>query len=142
MRLFVGFNFQCLAGQRAVSGGANSQSRTPKSNASPEKTPASSSSSSSYRPGRKLRPENQTALAPPVHRGQASRGQLTSDLSAGTHHVTCTDPPCFPGVSCEATGSGSSRCGRCPYGYTGDGVVCKGGRVLQRDVEEKYLQKS
>ncbi|XP_037532442.1 von Willebrand factor D and EGF domain-containing protein [Nematolebias whitei] len=131
------------SGQRAVSAGANGQSRTHKSNPSPERTSASSSSSPSYRPGRKLRPEsfrrvsledrkptetpqNQTALAPPVH-----RGQLTSDLSAGvrwrspTHQVTCTDPPCFPGVSCEATGSGSSRCGRCPYGYTGDGVTCK-----------------
>ncbi|TMS11380.1 von Willebrand factor D and EGF domain-containing protein [Larimichthys crocea] len=57
---------------------------------------------------------------------------LNPDLTTGVkwgsphHHVTCADSPCFPGVPCEPTVSGSFRCGRCPYGYTGDGVTCKG----------------
>ncbi|MEQ2243193.1 hypothetical protein ILYODFUR_004593 [Ilyodon furcidens] len=79
-------------------------------------------------------PQNKTAtqvFAPTVHRGQHSRVRLSSELSSGVrwrsdrHHVTCADSPCFPGVSCEPTRSGSFRCGRCPYGYTGDGVICK-----------------
>ncbi|XP_028985902.1 von Willebrand factor D and EGF domain-containing protein [Betta splendens] len=39
--------------------------------------------------------------------------------------VACVDAPCFPGVACVSTNTGSFRCGRCPYGYTGDGVTCK-----------------
>ncbi|XP_041845055.1 von Willebrand factor D and EGF domain-containing protein [Melanotaenia boesemani] len=76
-------------------------------------------------------PTTARAFAPTVHRGQPSRVELTPDLSAGVrwrspaHHVTCADDPCFPGVPCEPTITGSFRCGRCPYGYTGDGVICK-----------------
>ncbi|XP_035265464.1 von Willebrand factor D and EGF domain-containing protein [Anguilla anguilla] len=39
--------------------------------------------------------------------------------------VTCADSPCFSGVPCEPSQTGSFKCGRCPYGYTGDGVNCK-----------------
>ncbi|XP_051813003.1 von Willebrand factor D and EGF domain-containing protein [Acanthochromis polyacanthus] len=79
-------------------------------------------------------PQNQTAsrvFPPTVHRGQLSGVDLTPDLSTGirwgqpAHRVTCADSPCFPGVPCEPTVLGSFRCGRCPYGYTGDGVTCK-----------------
>ncbi|XP_027495105.1 von Willebrand factor D and EGF domain-containing protein [Corapipo altera] len=39
--------------------------------------------------------------------------------------ITCTDLPCFPGVHCEPSLDGSIRCGRCPYGYYGDGFTCR-----------------
>lgn len=40
--------------------------------------------------------------------------------------VTCADLPCFPGVPCEPSQDGSIKCGRCPYGYYGDGFTCRG----------------
>lgn len=40
--------------------------------------------------------------------------------------VACTDLPCFPGVPCEPSQDGSVKCGRCPYGYYGDGFTCRG----------------
>lgn len=41
--------------------------------------------------------------------------------------VTCSDLPCFPGVPCEPSKDGGRvKCGRCPYGYYGDGFTCKG----------------
>lgn len=40
--------------------------------------------------------------------------------------VTCSDLPCFPGVPCEPRQDGSVKCGRCPYGYYGDGFSCRG----------------
>uniref|UniRef100_UPI00398EB608 von Willebrand factor D and EGF domain-containing protein n=1 Tax=Pristiophorus japonicus TaxID=55135 RepID=UPI00398EB608 len=39
--------------------------------------------------------------------------------------VTCADTPCFSGVPCEPTLYGSFKCGRCPFGYFGNGVTCK-----------------
>ncbi|XP_029444841.1 von Willebrand factor D and EGF domain-containing protein isoform X2 [Rhinatrema bivittatum] len=39
--------------------------------------------------------------------------------------VTCADSPCFPGVPCEPSQDGGFKCGRCPYGYYGDGATCK-----------------
>ncbi|XP_056329329.1 von Willebrand factor D and EGF domain-containing protein isoform X1 [Danio aesculapii] len=38
---------------------------------------------------------------------------------------TCVDSPCFSGVACEDTSSGSFRCGDCPNGYEGNGITCK-----------------
>ncbi|OCT75722.1 von Willebrand factor D and EGF domain-containing protein isoform X2 [Xenopus laevis] len=38
---------------------------------------------------------------------------------------TCADSPCYPGVICEPTVSGGFKCGRCPFGYYGDGLTCK-----------------
>lgn len=40
--------------------------------------------------------------------------------------VTCSDLPCFPGVPCEPRQDESVKCGRCPYGYYGDGFTCRG----------------
>ncbi|XP_061442199.1 von Willebrand factor D and EGF domain-containing protein [Rhineura floridana] len=39
--------------------------------------------------------------------------------------LTCADLPCFRGVPCEPSENGSFRCGRCPFGYYGDGVICR-----------------
>ncbi|XP_028672990.1 LOW QUALITY PROTEIN: von Willebrand factor D and EGF domain-containing protein [Erpetoichthys calabaricus] len=39
--------------------------------------------------------------------------------------LTCADSPCYPGVPCEPSEHGSFKCGRCPYGYSGNGVKCK-----------------
>ncbi|KAJ8415005.1 hypothetical protein AAFF_G00007030 [Aldrovandia affinis] len=39
--------------------------------------------------------------------------------------LTCADMPCFPGVHCSPTGEESYRCGRCPFGYVGDGRNCR-----------------
>lgn len=40
--------------------------------------------------------------------------------------VTCADLPCFPGVTCEPSQDDRVKCGRCPYGYYGDGFNCRG----------------
>ncbi|XP_043922135.1 von Willebrand factor D and EGF domain-containing protein [Protopterus annectens] len=39
--------------------------------------------------------------------------------------ITCADAPCFQGVPCEPTLNGTFKCGRCPFGYYGDGITCK-----------------
>ncbi|XP_053121545.1 von Willebrand factor D and EGF domain-containing protein isoform X3 [Hemicordylus capensis] len=39
--------------------------------------------------------------------------------------VTCANSPCFSGVPCEPNEEGSFRCGRCPFGYYGDGIICR-----------------
>lgn len=84
-------------------------------------------------------PQNQTAVRvfpPTVIRGQPSGVELTPDLTTGgrwgvlSHQITCADSPCFPGVPCEPTATGSFRCGHCPYGYTGDGVTCRGSEFI------------
>uniref|UniRef100_A0A8D1DUT3 von Willebrand factor D and EGF domains n=1 Tax=Sus scrofa TaxID=9823 RepID=A0A8D1DUT3_PIG len=38
---------------------------------------------------------------------------------------TCAESPCFFGVSCVPTTDGRFQCGRCPFGYYGDGVNCR-----------------
>ncbi|CAM4518972.1 unnamed protein product [Lepidochelys olivacea] len=48
-----------------------------------------------------------------------------SDTTAVPKALTCADLPCFPGVLCEPSHDGSFKCGRCPYGYYGDGVACR-----------------
>ncbi|XP_052350176.1 von Willebrand factor D and EGF domain-containing protein-like isoform X1 [Oncorhynchus keta] len=78
-----------------------------------------------------ISPQDQTITrvsTPTNHnRGQSSKVDLTPDLRWGSLStiVTCADSPCFSGVPCEPTFSGSFKCGRCPYGYTGDGFTCK-----------------
>ncbi|XP_063003609.1 von Willebrand factor D and EGF domain-containing protein [Elgaria multicarinata webbii] len=45
--------------------------------------------------------------------------------AAAPQLLTCADSPCFPGVPCEPSERGSFRCGRCPFGYYGDGIICR-----------------
>ncbi|KAM3910172.1 von Willebrand factor D and EGF domain-containing protein [Leptodactylus fuscus] len=52
------------------------------------------------------------------------RGELKS-FTAAPEKLTCADLPCFRGVTCEPRADGGFKCGRCPYGYYGDGVTCK-----------------
>lgn len=40
--------------------------------------------------------------------------------------ITCAELPCFPGVPCEPSQDDGVKCGRCPYGYYGDGFNCRG----------------
>lgn len=37
---------------------------------------------------------------------------------------SCRDRPCFPGVACTDV-SGGYRCGPCPRGFIGDGIICR-----------------
>ncbi|XP_068791092.1 von Willebrand factor D and EGF domain-containing protein isoform X2 [Struthio camelus] len=50
---------------------------------------------------------------------------VTSDEIGMPKAVTCADLPCFPGVPCELSEDGNVKCGRCPYGYYGDGITCR-----------------
>ncbi|XP_015248179.1 PREDICTED: von Willebrand factor D and EGF domain-containing protein [Cyprinodon variegatus] len=134
-------------GQDILIRGANSWTRNPASNSTHERTSISSSPSSSAshsQPSdRRRRPEKST-LRRASFKDQQPTGSAENKTAAqmfgstvqkvqqsrvsgrlNSHQVTCADSPCFPGVPCEPTGSGSFRCGRCPHGYTGDGVTCK-----------------
>lgn len=43
-----------------------------------------------------------------------------------TKTSNCTEASCFLGVSCVPTTNGNFKCGRCPFGYYGDGTNCRG----------------
>lgn len=64
----------------------------------------------------------ETFAVPPKGSGTGEK----IDAVAGPQLLTCADSPCFPGVPCESNEDRSFRCGRCPFGYFGDGVICKG----------------
>jgi hypothetical protein len=51
---------------------------------------------------------------------------ISPEKFGSTKTSTCTESPCFPGVSCVPTTDGHFKCGRCPFGYYGDGINCKG----------------
>uniref|UniRef100_A0A8C5MXY6 von Willebrand factor D and EGF domains n=1 Tax=Leptobrachium leishanense TaxID=445787 RepID=A0A8C5MXY6_9ANUR len=53
------------------------------------------------------------------------KGELKSAYTVAPAKLTCADSPCFLGVSCEPRQDGGFKCGRCPYGYYGDGATCK-----------------
>ncbi|KAJ8354503.1 hypothetical protein SKAU_G00220700 [Synaphobranchus kaupii] len=71
------------------------------------------------------------AGTPTVHKAAAGRDRTPPSHAGPQGKVpqrplaTCADSPCFSGVPCEPSRTGSFKCGRCPYGYTGDGVNCK-----------------
>ncbi|XP_068180151.1 von Willebrand factor D and EGF domain-containing protein isoform X2 [Antennarius striatus] len=72
---------------------------------------------------RRLPPSDRKSTTTPQDR--TSSGAFPPSRGSPSRHVTCADSPCFPGVPCEPTAAGSFRCGRCPYGYHGDGVSCR-----------------
>ncbi|KAI3360400.1 hypothetical protein L3Q82_002310 [Scortum barcoo] len=140
----ISSNFQYFTGQGMVASRADSHDHITKSDPSKETTPTSSASSSSSSsppssprrpPDRKTRPElTVSGVRRPSsadRKTMATPQNQTRPFAPGSpsHHVSCADSPCFPGVPCEPSVTGSFRCGRCPYGYTGDGVTCKGTRV-------------
>ncbi|KAM9308078.1 von Willebrand factor D and EGF domain-containing protein [Gastrophryne carolinensis] len=61
----------------------------------------------------------------PILNKTEERGELRSQTTEAPKKRTCADSPCFPGVACEPTKDGGYKCGRCPYGYFGDGANCK-----------------
>uniref|UniRef100_A0A3P9I899 von Willebrand factor D and EGF domains n=1 Tax=Oryzias latipes TaxID=8090 RepID=A0A3P9I899_ORYLA len=113
------------------------QSHIHKSIISKERKPVSSSSSTSPQPvpdrGSGPEPTQRVSFTKyetvaPIQSRPSGRGKMTPDLSAAarrspTRPVICSGSACFPGVSCET--SSSFGCGRCPSGYTGDGVTCR-----------------
>ncbi|XP_068092884.1 von Willebrand factor D and EGF domain-containing protein [Hyperolius riggenbachi] len=74
-----------------------------------------------YKPGRPFHPDT----FPPDFNRTGYRGELKSAVTATPEKLTCADSPCFQGVPCEPNKDGGYKCGRCPYGYFGDGVNCK-----------------
>nr|XP_020855723.1 LOW QUALITY PROTEIN: von Willebrand factor D and EGF domain-containing protein [Phascolarctos cinereus] len=62
-------------------------------------------------------PASTPPVMPETDRHSASPGRVPL--------LTCADSPCFPGVPCASALDGSFRCGRCPFGYYGDGAECK-----------------
>ncbi|KAM3614011.1 uncharacterized protein V6R79_008450 [Siganus canaliculatus] len=144
----------CTTTAQGTFSGADGHSHVTKSNSSKETAPTSSSASSASptsprRPPPDRRPRPETSISsvrrksstaarlfppPTVHRAPPSSADpsgadpspaLSPGLRWGSSSPTCADSPCFPGVPCEPSASGSFRCGRCPYGYTGDGLTCK-----------------
>lgn len=77
--------------------------------------------------------DRKTSLSPVNHdnsptKASGSGGQLHEEDSESVVEDgrTCSDSSCFPGVPCEPSAAGHFKCGRCPNGYRGDGVTCKG----------------
>lgn len=52
---------------------------------------------------------------------------------------TCAESPCFLGVSCVPTTDGHFRCGRCPFGYYGDGIKCRGSMKILQKMQRKLF---
>ncbi|KAM9216303.1 LOW QUALITY PROTEIN: von Willebrand factor D and EGF domain-containing protein [Dugong dugon] len=50
---------------------------------------------------------------------------ISPEKPGSTKISTCADSPRFLGVSCVPTTDGHFKCGRCPFGYYGDGINCR-----------------
>ncbi|KAK7877856.1 hypothetical protein WMY93_031496 [Mugilogobius chulae] len=59
------------------------------------------------------------------HRVQPNAKQPTPDPSAEESRRSCVEGSCFLRVHCEPIDTGLFKCGSCPHGYAGDGVICK-----------------
>uniref|UniRef100_A0AAX7UI70 Thrombospondin 1a n=1 Tax=Astatotilapia calliptera TaxID=8154 RepID=A0AAX7UI70_ASTCA len=55
--------------------------------------------------------------------GDASESQICNKQECPIDG--CLSSPCFPGTKCTSFRDGSFKCGRCPSGYTGNGITCK-----------------
>lgn len=49
----------------------------------------------------------------------------------------CAESPCFVGASCVPATGGHFPCGRCPLGYFGDGISCRGSVKTLQKVQRK-----
>ncbi|KAI1899434.1 hypothetical protein AGOR_G00061740 [Albula goreensis] len=73
-------------------------------------------------PGRRI-PGSSFSTAPSQH--SLLNVQIGNTVIPVDKTLTCADMPCFPGVHCSPFGEGGFRCGRCPFGYIGDGRNCR-----------------
>uniref|UniRef100_A0A665VWV4 Thrombospondin-1-like n=1 Tax=Echeneis naucrates TaxID=173247 RepID=A0A665VWV4_ECHNA len=55
--------------------------------------------------------------------GEATMSQLCNKQDCPIDG--CLSNPCFPGTKCISFPDGSFKCGKCPLGYRGNGVICK-----------------
>jgi hypothetical protein len=57
-----------------------------------------------------------------------TKGAITTlpEKNGSTKISNCIESSCFQGVSCVSTTGGHFKCGRCPFGYYGDGITCRG----------------
>lgn len=50
----------------------------------------------------------------------------------------CLSNPCFEGAQCTSFPDGSWKCGKCPTGYTGNGINCKDINEVQSKFKSVY----
>ncbi|XP_051912828.1 von Willebrand factor D and EGF domain-containing protein [Hippocampus zosterae] len=62
---------------------------------------------------------------PPLQSTSSIQALISNHMTEKEHILSCADQPCFPGVQCDTALDGSTRCGRCPVGFTGDGRMCR-----------------
>uniref|UniRef100_A0A3Q3LB01 Thrombospondin-1-like n=1 Tax=Mastacembelus armatus TaxID=205130 RepID=A0A3Q3LB01_9TELE len=64
----------------------------------------------------------------PKHGGKDCVGEATMSQVCNKQDCPidgCLSNPCFPGTKCTSSPDGSFRCGKCPLGYSGNGITCK-----------------
>uniref|UniRef100_A0AAR2JR80 Thrombospondin 1b n=1 Tax=Pygocentrus nattereri TaxID=42514 RepID=A0AAR2JR80_PYGNA len=65
---------------------------------------------------------------PPKHGGKDCVGDATATQLCNKQACPvdgCLSNPCFAGTQCTSFPDGSWKCGKCPAGYTGNGINCK-----------------